>query len=67
MTTYKLLIESPKYDKYLKKIKTIAKKDKKKLVITGEDISFIADTNTRSYGGPDYKTITGSGAIITLL
>ena len=61
MTTYKLLLDSPKYEKKLTEIKRIAKRYKKQIEITGDDISFDAVIFGR------HKTVTGPGAIVRLI
>jgi hypothetical protein len=64
MTTYKLLINSPLYEKKLSEIKRIAKREKKQISITGEDISFIGTNFGTLYGKPAHIEVSGPGAIV---
>ena len=77
MTTYKLLLDSPKYDKKLQEIKRIAKRYKKEMAILGDcNIDFKAlpqlYTSTSRYGDKQLlnrdsgKHTTGTGVLIQL-
>lgn len=66
MTIYKLLIDSPLYEKKLLEIKRLAKREKKQLELTGQEITFNA-TIRHDYKMPDHKQVTGSGVIIRLI
>jgi hypothetical protein len=66
MTTYKLLIESPKYAKTLETIRRMAKREKKTVEMVGQDISFVGVIYPKYTGKPEYKEITGSGVLITV-
>jgi hypothetical protein len=67
MTTYKLLTDSPLYEKKLAEIKRIAKREKKQITITGEDISFVGTNfSATGYGKLEHVDISGPGAIVQI-
>jgi hypothetical protein len=67
MTTYKLLTDSPLYEKKLAEIKRIAKREKKQISIIGEDIAFVGTKHSATgYGKLEHVEVSGPGAIVQI-
>ena len=66
MTTYRLLVESPQYEKTLQKIKALAKREKKQIAFIGKEISFLGTRWNHVQNRPEIKAVRGSGMEIQL-